>query len=124
MVLAGHVHDFQRLTKTAADGTQVPYIVAGNGGDHNLHAIMKVDGQKMAYAGGVFKDKTGDPVTLEATATTTGVRAAGGDRHAGHGPHLSGAAAARGLVQQGQPADRLLRVRLKARKYLLNTSSA
>jgi acid phosphatase type 7 len=64
IILAGHVHDFQRLTKTAADGTQVPYIVAGNGGYHNLHAIMKVDGQKMVTPV-VFKDKTGDPVTLE-----------------------------------------------------------
>jgi len=29
MVLAGHVHDYQRLTKTQKDGTQVPYLVAG-----------------------------------------------------------------------------------------------
>lgn len=64
MVLAGHVHDYQRLTKTMADGSQVPYLVTGSRGYHNLHSIMKVDGQKMV-APVVFKDKEGDPVTLE-----------------------------------------------------------
>jgi len=64
MVLSGHVHDFQRLTKTGADGTQAPYIVAGSGGYHNLHAIMKVNGQKMVTPV-VFQDKGNDPVTLE-----------------------------------------------------------
>ncbi len=64
MVLAGHVHDFQRLTKNKPDGSQVPYIVSGNGGYHNLHAIQKVDGHKMVTPV-VFKDKLGDPVTLE-----------------------------------------------------------
>jgi acid phosphatase type 7 len=64
MVLAGHVHDYQRLTKNRADGTEVPYLVAGNGGYHNLHSVMKVNGQKMVTPV-VFKDKEGDPVTLE-----------------------------------------------------------
>jgi acid phosphatase type 7 len=64
MVLAGHVHDYQRLTKTQQDGTQVPYLISGNGGYHNLHSIMKVDGEKMV-APVVFDDKNNDPVTLE-----------------------------------------------------------
>jgi len=64
MVLAGHVHNYQRLTKNRPDGTQVPYLVTGAGGYHNLHNIMKVNGQKM-IAPIVFNDKTGDPVTLE-----------------------------------------------------------
>jgi hypothetical protein len=64
MVLAGHVHNFQRLTKTRPDGTQVPYLVTGAGGYHNLHNIMKVNGRKMVPPV-VFDDKTGDPVTLE-----------------------------------------------------------
>ncbi|MFI4998350.1 MAG: metallophosphoesterase family protein [Reyranellales bacterium] len=64
MVLAGHVHDFQRLTKNMPDGAQVPYIVAGNGGYHNLHSIQKVNGAKMV-APVVFNDKGSDPVTLE-----------------------------------------------------------
>jgi hypothetical protein len=64
MVLSGHVHDYQRLTKSLPDGTQVPYIVAGSGGYHNLHAIMKVNGERMITPS-VFDDKQGDPVTLE-----------------------------------------------------------
>jgi hypothetical protein len=63
MVLAGHVHDYQRLTKAMGD-VQVPYLVAGNGGYHNLHSIMKVDGAKM-MAPVVFHDKNDDSVTLE-----------------------------------------------------------
>jgi acid phosphatase type 7 len=64
MVLAGHVHNYQRLTKTIDAGKQVPYIVAGAGGYHNLHSIVKVDGQEMIPPV-VFKDKGDDPVTLE-----------------------------------------------------------
>lgn len=64
MILAGHVHNYQRLTKNQPDGTQVPYLVTGAGGYHNLHHIMQVDGQKMV-APVVFPDHGGDPVTLE-----------------------------------------------------------
>src|SRR5262249_32964814 len=64
MILAGHVHDYQRLTKTMDDGTQVPYLVTGAGGYHNLHSIMKVNGEHMIPPV-VFDDKEGDPVTLE-----------------------------------------------------------
>jgi acid phosphatase type 7 len=64
MILAGHVHDYQRLTKNIEGGTQAPYLVTGAGGYHNLHAIMKVDGERMIPPV-VFDDKQGDPVTLE-----------------------------------------------------------
>jgi hypothetical protein len=64
MIVAGHVHDYQRLTKNHPDGTQVPYLVTGAGGYHNLHSIMKVNGKTMVPPV-VFKDKQGDPVTLE-----------------------------------------------------------
>ena len=64
MVIAGHVHDYQRLTKTMAGGVQVPYLVTGAGGYHNLHSIVKVDGQRMIPPV-VFNDAQGDPVTLE-----------------------------------------------------------
>jgi hypothetical protein len=64
LVFAGHVHNYQRLTKTLSDGSQVPYLVAGAGGYHNLHQIVKVDGQPMVPPV-VFQDKSGDPVTLE-----------------------------------------------------------
>ena len=64
-VLAGHVHNYQRLTRTLSDGSKVPYLVTGAGGYHNLHQIMKVDGQRMVTPV-TFPDETGDPVTLEA----------------------------------------------------------
>jgi acid phosphatase type 7 len=41
LVLSGHVHDYQRFTRTMADGTALPYVVSGNGGYHNLHKFAK-----------------------------------------------------------------------------------
>jgi hypothetical protein len=64
MILAGHVHNYQRLTKTQPDGSQVPYLVTGAGGYYNLHHIMKVNGEQMIPPV-TFDDKQGDPVTLE-----------------------------------------------------------
>ncbi len=39
-VLAGHAHNYQRLTRTRSDGTHIPYIVCGNGG-HNVQRLTK-----------------------------------------------------------------------------------
>jgi Calcineurin-like phosphoesterase len=39
LVLSGHVHDYQRFTRTMPDGTTLPYIVIGNSGCHNLHRL-------------------------------------------------------------------------------------
>jgi hypothetical protein len=46
LILAGHVHDYQRYTRTVADlgsrsmqARHIPYIVCGTGGYHNLHAL-------------------------------------------------------------------------------------
>ena len=64
MIVAGHVHNYQRLTKVLEGDAQIPYLVTGAGGYHNLHSIIKVDGQSMITPV-EFKDKTGDPVTLE-----------------------------------------------------------
>jgi acid phosphatase type 7 len=36
MVISGHVHDYQRFSRTL-DGHQIVYLVAGNGGYHTLH---------------------------------------------------------------------------------------
>jgi hypothetical protein len=47
-----------------ANGDQIPYLVTGAGGYHNLHSMMKVNGQKLITPV-VFDDKTGAPVTLE-----------------------------------------------------------
>jgi metallophosphoesterase superfamily enzyme len=64
MVVAGHVHNYQRFTKTMAGGAQVPYLVTGAGGYYHLHAMQKVNGQRMVTPV-AFKDKDGDPTTLE-----------------------------------------------------------
>jgi Calcineurin-like phosphoesterase len=39
-VLAGHAHNYQRFTRHRPDGTQIPYIVCGNGG-HNVQRLSK-----------------------------------------------------------------------------------
>jgi 3',5'-cyclic AMP phosphodiesterase CpdA len=46
LVLAGHVHDMQRFTRRVAD-REIPYIVAGGGGYHNLHRLVRPNGQKI-----------------------------------------------------------------------------
>jgi len=47
MVVAGHVHNYQRLSRTDGDGHVQPYLVTGAGGYHNLHHVMKVDHKAM-----------------------------------------------------------------------------
>ncbi len=64
MVLAGHVHDYQRITHLTADGVVTPYLVTGAGGYPNLHAIMKVGGQKLVTPS-EFDVGGGDKATLE-----------------------------------------------------------
>lgn len=65
MVLAGHVHNFQRFTrKVTSIGWQVPYVVAGAGGYHNLHSVAKgANGAKPTPP--VSLSLSGDTVTLE-----------------------------------------------------------
>ena len=43
IVFSGHVHNYQRFTKQYADGTKVPFIVAGAGGYDELHTIARLD---------------------------------------------------------------------------------
>jgi hypothetical protein len=40
MVLAGHVHNYQRFTRVLAE-REIPYIVAGGGGYWNLHRMAR-----------------------------------------------------------------------------------
>jgi hypothetical protein len=51
MVFAGHVHNYQRFTITGAGGKGdtgiTPFIVAGNGGYHNLHKMARDNGQDL-----------------------------------------------------------------------------
>lgn len=44
LVLTGHVHDYQRIEKDIAPDGPTPFIVAGNGGYHNLHQIHSKNG--------------------------------------------------------------------------------
>lgn len=39
VVVSGHVHNYQRFTRTYADGTRVPFLVAGAGGYADLHRL-------------------------------------------------------------------------------------
>jgi hypothetical protein len=47
MILAGHVHNYQRISRTEPDGRVTPFLVTGAGGYHNLHHVMKVNHQPM-----------------------------------------------------------------------------
>jgi hypothetical protein len=38
--LSGHAHSYQRFTRTRRDGTQIPYLVCGNGG-HNVVPLTR-----------------------------------------------------------------------------------
>jgi hypothetical protein len=56
IVLAGHVHDYQRIEQKIAPDSPTPFLVVGNGGYHNLHAIhsekgtvAKDTGAKLVY---------------------------------------------------------------------------
>ena len=39
LVVSGHAHNYQRFTRTFADGTRVPFLVAGAGGYADLHRL-------------------------------------------------------------------------------------
>ena len=62
IIFAGHVHNYQRFTRVIKK-EQFPYIVAGAGGYWHLHAVAKVNGQKVFTP--VTMTQTGDEVTLE-----------------------------------------------------------
>jgi DNA repair exonuclease SbcCD nuclease subunit len=55
LVMSGHVHDYQRIEQTIAPGKPTPFIVCGNGGYHNLHAIHSQAGDKAPDTGAVLK---------------------------------------------------------------------
>jgi acid phosphatase type 7 len=63
MVLAGHVHMYERLSSVHPGRGMVPHIVAGAGGYHHLHGIMRVNGEKMV-APVDFDAGDGETVTL------------------------------------------------------------
>jgi hypothetical protein len=64
-VLAGHAHSYQRFTRLRSDGTEVPYIICGNGG-HN-HTKLQAPGGVPPRAPQVMQTAAAgdDPVTFE-----------------------------------------------------------
>jgi hypothetical protein len=56
LVLSGHVHDYQRIEQNIDSAeTPTPFIVTGNGGYHNLHAITAQNGDVAPDSGAVLK---------------------------------------------------------------------
>ena len=64
MVLARHVHNYQRITHHEKDGSQTPHLITGAGGYPNLHHIVKVAGQRMITPAR-FDNSNGEHVIVE-----------------------------------------------------------
>jgi hypothetical protein len=64
-VLAGHAHNYQRFTRHRSDGTDIPYIICGNGG-HNVQKLH-ASGAMPLRTPQVFQVKTAsdDALTFE-----------------------------------------------------------
>jgi hypothetical protein len=64
-VLAGHAHSYQRFTRRRSDGTEIPYIICGNGG-HNVRKLQASGGLPLRCPQ-ILQPKTAsdDQVTFE-----------------------------------------------------------
>lgn len=63
LVFSGHVHNYQRFSVADPTGGGItPYVVAGQGGYHNLHKMVKVNGQPIITP---YKAPNDPGVTLE-----------------------------------------------------------
>ncbi len=58
LVMSGHVHNYQRIEQAIVADAPTPFIVTGNGGYHNLHAIHTDVGQPAKDRGAVLKYET------------------------------------------------------------------
>ena len=56
LVLSGHVHDYQLIEQKIAPSGPTPFVVCGNGGYHNLHAIHSNPGDVAPDSGALLKD--------------------------------------------------------------------
>jgi hypothetical protein len=67
MVLSGHAHLYERYTRTMkADGRQIPYLVAGNGGYYDLPGLKTTaDGSKPVAGQHSEPDGQGNTITLD-----------------------------------------------------------
>ncbi len=64
-VLSGHAHSFQRFTRHRPDGTEIPYIICGNGG-HNVTKLHAPEGQALRTPQIIhLKNVKDDQVTFE-----------------------------------------------------------
>ena len=67
LVLSGHVHDYQRVEQKIAPDGATPFIVCGNGGYHNLHALHSNAGDTATDTGATLiygADKVWGVMTL------------------------------------------------------------
>jgi len=72
IVLSGHAHLYERYTRTMeADGRQIPYVVAGNGGYLNLSAPRKGKNGVNPEPGIPGNDGKGNPLTLDVYNNTS-----------------------------------------------------
>jgi hypothetical protein len=55
LVLSGHVHNYQRIEQTIVPDRPTPFIVTGNGGYHNLHAVHAEPGEADPDLGAVLQ---------------------------------------------------------------------
>ena len=62
--LAGHAHSYQRFTRARSDGTEVPYVICGNGG-HNVQKLQMVNGVPIRTPQIISQPTGEDPVTFE-----------------------------------------------------------
>jgi len=64
-VLSGHAHNYQRFTRHRADGTDIPYLICGNGG-HNVQKLQSPNGIPLRTPQVIqTKTATEDAVTFE-----------------------------------------------------------
>jgi len=64
-VLAGHAHSYQRFTRLRADGSEIPYIICGNGG-HNVQKLQAPSGSALRTPQTILKKTANDDeVTFE-----------------------------------------------------------
>jgi hypothetical protein len=65
LMLSGHAHLYERYTRVLkADGRQIPYLVAGNGGYFNLSKPKTGKNGALPQTGAVGNDGTGNQLTL------------------------------------------------------------
>jgi hypothetical protein len=64
-VLAGHAHSYQRFTRHRSDGSDIPYIICGNGG-HNVQKLQGLGGTALRAPQTLqLKTPNDDQVTFE-----------------------------------------------------------